>query len=65
MNKFKVGDKVKVVKAYFDSFPLGSLGVISGSYEGNQVAYDVQQEGIAGQAGCWPVCEDEIAVISE
>lgn len=60
MNKFKVGDKVKVAKAYFESFPLGTYGTIIESYEGNQVAYDVQQEGVEGHAGCWPMCEDEL-----
>lgn len=64
MNKFKVGDKVKVVKEYFNSFPLGTTGVITESYETNQVAYDVQQDGVEGQAGCWPVCEDELELVS-
>lgn len=60
MNKFKVGDKVKVVVPYFDSFPVGSEGVITKSYEDTLVSYDVDDEhGVS-----WPVCEGELELVS-
>jgi hypothetical protein len=62
--KFKIGDKVKVVKSYYDSFDLGQTGVVTQAYENNLNAYDVQQDGYPGPEGDWPMQEDELELIS-
>lgn len=62
--KFKTGDKVKVCKSYYDSFGLGSTGVVSQTYENNLNAYDVQQDGYPGPEGNWPMQEDELELAS-
>lgn len=64
MSNFKVGDKVRVIKSPFGSFPTGEYGVITEVFESYAAPYDVQPVGTVGDTGNWPMCEDELELVS-
>ena len=61
MSKFKIGDKVKVVKYVYDGFPIGSMGeVVNFRQNGYSAVYYVSVDGFTGR----PLYEDELELVS-